>query len=904
MSAPTVAVTCTAFDQNGNPVAGAAYRAKLNQTEIYNGFVVPEVVDGEADANGACVLQLWPNALGVAGSLYAITAVNPDTGKKFLNATVAVPNSACNLHEILVQEPYPAIDAAQQALIAAQSALADVTAQSALAVDAGAASELAAAASLLHAQSSAQSRLAAALDAGATAADRTQTALDRAQTTADRAQATADRTQTVADRAQTGSDRAATAADRTQTGLDRAATTSSAGASLASANASEVSRQASVASAGSAATAKTAAETARDTAQTQAGIATTKAGEAATSATTAATKAAEASASAAASLASRNTAEGSATTATGAAATATTQAGIATTKAGEASASAGSALTHKNAAGDSAVAAASSAATADAKADEASASAVAALASQNAAGASEDNAADSAAAAALAASQATGVTSIAGFSGAVTKAQLALDQVSNTPDSGKPVSAAQALADTAARDAAIAASAPVAHVGSGGASHAAATTTVAGFMSAADKTKLNGIATSATANTGTVTGVTATLPLSSTGGTAPVISIAAATTSVPGSMSATDKAKLDGIATSATANSADATLLARANHTGSQSASTISNFDTQVRTNRLDQMSTPAAAVNMGSQVLSNVATPTLATDAVNKGYVDALVNSTDWKASVRAASTADIAALSGLLTIDGITLVANDRVLVKNQATASLNGIYTAASGAWVRAADADASAEVTSGLAVMVTEGITNGDTLWVLATNDTIVLGATALVFTQIGGAAAAAMNLISTSPITAGTAMIDCSIDPALYAKIIVRILFMGSSTGTLQAQLMGATEPLATNYNATFLTPGGTALTGASGTTSIAVPGDISPSTSFRQRTTVEATLHDSAGAPFTASLMNISTGNAWDNACRFIFGSNTTSGIVKGIRLFPSAGTFQSGSVTVWGVKK
>jgi hypothetical protein len=169
MTVLTVAVTCTASDQNGPAVAGARYRAKLDRTEIYNGFVVPEVVDGIADANGVCVLQLWPNALGVAGSLYDITAINPDTGKKFLNTTISVPNSACNLHQILVQEPYPAIDAAQQALIAAQGALASVTAQTGIATtqatvatDARVASELALMASLGHAQDAALSEFNAA----------------------------------------------------------------------------------------------------------------------------------------------------------------------------------------------------------------------------------------------------------------------------------------------------------------------------------------------------------------------------------------------------------------------------------------------------------------------------------------------------------------------------------------------------------------------------------------------------------------------------------------------------------------------------------------------------------------------------------------------------------------------
>ena len=67
--------------------------------------------------------------------------------------------------------------------------------------------------------------------------------------------------------------------------------------------------------------------------------------------------------------------------------------------------------------------------------------------------------------------------------------------------------------------------------------------------------------------------------------------------------------------------------LARANHTGHQAASTISDFDTQVRTNRLDQMAAPTAAVSLNSQKITNLATPTDAGDASTKGYIDTQIN-------------------------------------------------------------------------------------------------------------------------------------------------------------------------------------------------------------------------------------------------------------------------------------
>lgn len=121
-----------------------------------------------------------------------------------------------------------------------------------------------------------------------------------------------------------------------------------------------------------------------------------------------------------------------------------------------------------------------------------------------------------------------------------------------------------------------------------------------------------------------------------------------------------------------------------------------------------------------------------LATRAfVETTVADALAK-LDGKASVKVATTSDLAALSGLLTVDGVVLAAGDRVLVKDQTTASQNGIYVAAAGAWSRAADADSSAEVTPGMTVPVEQGIIHADTIWELTTNGPITLGTTSLTF----------------------------------------------------------------------------------------------------------------------------------------------------------------------------
>lgn len=209
---------------------------------------------------------------------------------------------------------------------------------------------------------------------------------------------------------------------------------------------------------------------------------------------------------------------------------------------------------------------------------------------------------------------------------------------------------------------------------------------------------------------------------------------------------------------------------ARANHSGTQLAATISDFTTAVQAIRLDQMAAPTAAVSLNNQKITNLAEPTVSTDAATKNYVDSAVNGTDWKQSVRAATTgSNLAALSGLLTIDGITLVANDRVLVKDQTTGSANGIYLAASGAWTRSLDADVNAEVTAGLSVMVTEGTTLADTQWRLTTNDAVVVGTTALVFAQIG--AGSSYTAGTGIDITGNTISINTAVTVRKFAQTV-------------------------------------------------------------------------------------------------------------------------------------
>lgn len=146
-------------------------------------------------------------------------------------------------------------------------------------------------------------------------------------------------------------------------------------------------------------------------------------------------------------------------------------------------------------------------------------------------------------------------------------------------------------------------------------------------------------------------------------------------------------------------------------------------------------LSAPTADISNGGFKITNVAEPTLSTDAATKNYVDSVAQGLDVKASVVVATTANII-LDGTQTIDGIALVAGNRVLVKNQTTTSANGIYVVAGGAWSRSTDADSWAKLVSAF-VFVEKGTLNGDTGWVCTVDAGGTLGSAAVTFSQFSG-----------------------------------------------------------------------------------------------------------------------------------------------------------------------
>lgn len=140
--------------------------------------------------------------------------------------------------------------------------------------------------------------------------------------------------------------------------------------------------------------------------------------------------------------------------------------------------------------------------------------------------------------------------------------------------------------------------------------------------------------------------------------------------------------------------------------------------------------------LDLQNQRITGLADGSSPTDAVTLQQVQAFIRGLDWKNSVRAATTANITT-SAPQTIDGVSVIAGDRVLVKDQTTGSQNGIYLVAAGAWTRATDFDDSVEVTAAAAIPVEEGTVNGDAVFILTNNGAVTVGTTALTFTRLGG-----------------------------------------------------------------------------------------------------------------------------------------------------------------------
>lgn len=204
---------------------------------------------------------------------------------------------------------------------------------------------------------------------------------------------------------------------------------------------------------------------------------------------------------------------------------------------------------------------------------------------------------------------------------------------------------------------------------------------------------------------------------------------------------------------------------------------------------------------------LTGVGDPTVAQDAATKNYVDTFAQGLDSHPSVKAASTANLT-LSGTQTVDGIALIANDRILVKDQTTQSANGIYSVQAGAWARVTDADTWNELVSAY-VWVEQGTANADSGWVSTVDQGGTLGTTSVTWTQFSGA----------GQITAGAGMTKTgnTLDVGAAAGITVAADTVGVATnGVTNAMLAGGIDATTKLIGTVPVSNGGTSATTAAG----------------------------------------------------------------------------------------
>jgi hypothetical protein len=128
--------------------------------------------------------------------------------------------------------------------------------------------------------------------------------------------------------------------------------------------------------------------------------------------------------------------------------------------------------------------------------------------------------------------------------------------------------------------------------------------------------------------------------------------------------------------------------------------------------------------------------TPSSNNDIANKAYVDTYVQGIDAKAACRVASTGNVVAITGLLTVDGITVSVGDRVLLKDQTTSSQNGIYVVSAVAWTRAVDLDVWPEA-PGAFTFIEQGTVNAGTGWVTTVTPGGTINVTAMPWSQFSG-----------------------------------------------------------------------------------------------------------------------------------------------------------------------
>jgi hypothetical protein len=264
------------------------------------------------------------------------------------------------------------------------------------------------------------------------------------------------------------------------------------------------------------------------------------------------------------------------------------------------------------------------------------------------------------------------------------------------------------------------------------------------------------------------------------------------------SLKATDSALLN--------NNNAAYYLGRANHTGTQSSSTISDLASTVKAYRLDEFANPTAAVTMNGQKITGLGAPTVNGDAATYDWVIAQVQASSSgisvKDPVRVVATSNVA-LTGLQTIDGVVLSANDRVLLVAQTDPIQNGVYSAASGAWSRHVNEDEDSEL-KGAFWLVNEGTVGQKQQWIVNNATMPDVGVDAITIVQFGAttvySASQGVSLVGSDfravakPSGGITVASDgIGIDTALVARKYSEAIGDGASTSIVVTHNLGTRD---------------------------------------------------------------------------------------------------------------
>lgn len=287
---------------------------------------------------------------------------------------------------------------------------------------------------------------------------------------------------------------------------------------------------------------------------------------------------------------------------------------------------------------------------------------------------------------------------------------------------------------------------------------------------------------------------------------------------------------------------------------------------------------TPSTGAFSSATVL---ASPSSNYDIVNKAYLDYFATGLSWKQPVLVASTANLP-LSGLSTIDTtVTVQAGDRVLVKNQGTASENGIYIAASGPWSRAADANSWQELVSAIC-FVEEGDTQAGTAWYCTAQQGGTLGVTAVNWSNFS---VAATYTAGTGLTLAGSqfSITNTGVAAATYGAAATVPIFAVNAQGQLTSVTntsiaISGSQITSGTIGSSYLSGSYSGITGLGTLTNLTVTNPISGSVTGSSSTSTTAT--------------NLAGGGT--NYLPYQSASSTTS------FLSPSNGVLQSNSGLAW----